>query len=278
MPEIDPSHELSVYVEYLKIPHNLCPPNYYSLLAVPSTIGDATSIDKAAKKRSGELRQGLPVKLHPAGRKILKRIARARICLLDVDARAAYDASIGKQLRVDSANNTKAHAVPTAKLVPSNKRPTSNPNLALQPSTPVLLTPPQSSSPPSLKLPSKIDLPDLEEFDDLLSEIPDVEPPPSHLSRGVESKSKHRIPQLKKSSTSLPAVYTAIGAVVAIVVVVAAIFALSSEDVGNAIPQQVASADASIATDPNVEPEGKTATEQPSSGEPVQGQGDSRRV
>ena len=218
MPEIDPSHELRVYVEYLKIPKEHCPPNYYFLLAIPGTVRDAKSIDRAAKRRSDELRRGLPVELHSAGRKILKRIARARICLLDADAKAAYDASI--ELKTRTGRGSKTKEVETLR----DSKPAQEPPQPLPASVPG----PQSTSPqrsPPSQIPSpQGPLPKMEEFDDLLSGIPDVEPVSKLPSLGPGTKPKPRTFKPKKSKKAFPVAYAAVGGIAIISVVVTAIF------------------------------------------------------
>jgi len=222
MPEIDPSQELRVYVEFLKIPEAQCPPNYYTLLAVPGTVRDTASFDKAAKRRSEELRRGLPVELHPAGRRILKRIAKARICLLDVDARAAYDASIGLKTRTDAEAKIKSptkstkgahHSLPTSSQGP----PAST----------------QRSNPPSQK-PSTINVPpEMDEFDDLLSGIPDVEPASTLPPLSPAIKPKPHIARPTKSSKSSSKAYAVFGGVLVLGVIVTTILLLPSGDSGS---------------------------------------------
>ena len=88
--------EERVYVEILGIPADCCPPDYYTLLGLDSDVTDAAVIDAAARKRADTLRRGLPAELQLAGRRILKTMTRARVCLLDANARAAYNAKIDK--------------------------------------------------------------------------------------------------------------------------------------------------------------------------------------
>ena len=96
MQDSDAANQTRVYVDYLHISSELCPPNYYTLLGVSTGAVSDEIVGRAAKERADTLRKGVPGELHLAARKILKRIASARICLSDASSRAAYDAKLQK--------------------------------------------------------------------------------------------------------------------------------------------------------------------------------------
>jgi len=235
MPEIDPKHTLRVYVEFLKIPEDQCPPNYYTLLAVSKTAQDTTSIEKAAKRRSEELRRGLPTELLLAGRKILKRIARARICLLDVDAKAAYDASIGLTARVDQPSKAKAK---TASVRKSAQVAHNAP-----PSSPAPQPPSQRRTPPSRK-PSPIQSPpQMDEFDDLLSELPDIEPTLASLPPITETVLKPELAERKRPTKSRVVIFSIAGsALLLVVVIVSLVLPSAPPDTEESTPVEKAAA------------------------------------
>ncbi|TWT35596.1 hypothetical protein KOR34_04890 [Posidoniimonas corsicana] len=89
------SNELAVYTRLLGIPTEKCPPTYYTLLGLEPNEPDTNAIVAAAKAQTNRLRKNVPHELHASVLAVAKTISRARICLSDRDARAAYDQSIG---------------------------------------------------------------------------------------------------------------------------------------------------------------------------------------
>lgn len=86
----DDAMEIRVYKEVFKIPPQNCPPDYFTLLGIAKDCADVDTIVAASKKRGSLLHKGLPPELHTNARLILRRIDRARICLSDINSRAAY--------------------------------------------------------------------------------------------------------------------------------------------------------------------------------------------
>ena len=80
------------YVELLGIPPSQCPPNYYQLLSIDPREADLARIAQAARRRAAEINQHAP--LTAEARQLLHEITRAKLCLLDPQSRAEYDAQL----------------------------------------------------------------------------------------------------------------------------------------------------------------------------------------
>lgn len=103
------SEQFDAYHKWLGIPPKSQPPNNYQLLGIPEFTDDHTVIENSAVRQMSHIRT---FQLGAHGRKsqqLLNEIASARICLLNPNAKPAYDAKL------------RALSVPRA---PSKKKPT----------------------------------------------------------------------------------------------------------------------------------------------------------
>ena len=86
------------YHKWLGIPPKDQPPNHYRLLGLELFESDADAIDAAADQRAYFVRQCASGRHVAASQRLLNEIAAARLCLLSVGAKAAYDARQREQL------------------------------------------------------------------------------------------------------------------------------------------------------------------------------------
>jgi hypothetical protein len=83
------------YHKWLGIPPAEQPPNHYRLLGISLFESDPEVIDAAANRQMGYV-QGFANSDHATdSQKLLNELAAARICLLDGERRATYDAGLG---------------------------------------------------------------------------------------------------------------------------------------------------------------------------------------
>lgn len=86
--------EAILYVRVLGIHQDECPPDYFRLLGISKDVDKVEVIESAARQKSDLLRRVKDADFQLAARRILQRIAKARVCLSDANARAAYVASL----------------------------------------------------------------------------------------------------------------------------------------------------------------------------------------
>lgn len=85
---------INLYHRWLAIPPEECPANHYRLLGVPLFESDAEVISSAADKQMGHLKTFQNGR-HPIEcQKMLNEVAAARVCLLNPQSKAAYDATL----------------------------------------------------------------------------------------------------------------------------------------------------------------------------------------
>jgi hypothetical protein len=82
------------YKTWLGIPADRRPPTYYDLLGLAPYESDPTTIDRAALRRMGKVRQYQLGPQSDLGQEVLAELARARLILMDPDRRADYDAKL----------------------------------------------------------------------------------------------------------------------------------------------------------------------------------------
>ena len=105
--------EFDPYYEWLGIPPAEQPPNHYRLLGVTLFESDPDVIAHAAEQRIVHVRAFQIGKHSDESQQILREISTARVCLLNADKKAEYDA----QLRSAAAKSATALPVPaTAEL------------------------------------------------------------------------------------------------------------------------------------------------------------------
>jgi len=86
------------YYKWLSIPPDEQPPDCYRLLGVRRFEADADVIEAAADRQMAYLKMYQIGPHMPASQKLLGEVAAARICLLNPDKRAAYDAKLKAEL------------------------------------------------------------------------------------------------------------------------------------------------------------------------------------
>lgn len=91
--------EFDPYHKWLGIPPEDQPPNHYRLLAIPLFESDTDVIANAADKQMAHVRSFQMGKHSQLSQKILNEIAAARICLLNAEKKADYDAALRARQR-----------------------------------------------------------------------------------------------------------------------------------------------------------------------------------
>jgi len=111
------SDDFDHYYKWLGIPPTDQPPNHYRLLGSPNFTDDPEVIANATDQRAAHLRTFQPGPRSALSQRILNEVARARVCLLAPDMKAAYDAQLGASIAVpldsQSATPTDIAATPT---------------------------------------------------------------------------------------------------------------------------------------------------------------------
>jgi len=105
------------YRRWLSIPEDRRPPTHYQLLGVASDETELEVIEAAVLRQSAYVRNFQVGKYADDAARILNEIAAAKICLLNPKARAAYDAELRKQGRLDPP----PHETPVAPLAPEQQ-------------------------------------------------------------------------------------------------------------------------------------------------------------
>jgi hypothetical protein len=82
------------YHKWLGIPRDEQPPHHYRLLGIPTFEDDPQVIEAAAERQMAFLRKFQVGAYASDATRLLNEIARARLCLLKVERKAAYDARL----------------------------------------------------------------------------------------------------------------------------------------------------------------------------------------
>ena len=102
-PQFDPYHE------WLGIPADEQPPNHYRLLGIPVFEQSSTVISHAADRQMAHLRTFQTSGRAAVSQELLNEVTAAKICLLNVKKKAAYDQALRAQLQsVDRAASSPA--------------------------------------------------------------------------------------------------------------------------------------------------------------------------
>jgi formylglycine-generating enzyme required for sulfatase activity len=98
------------YYTWLGIPPKDQPPNHYRLLGVERFEANLTVIEHAADQRMAHLRTFQTGRNGPLSQRLLNEVAAARLCLLNVQKRAAYDDQLRRLLDASAAGeDTSSH-------------------------------------------------------------------------------------------------------------------------------------------------------------------------
>lgn len=115
------SSDFDPYLKWLAIPPAEQPPNHYRLLGVPLLMDDAEVIENAADQRMAHIRNFASGKHAEFSQRILNEISAAKVCLLQPDKKADYDARLKQQLApakpAEIAKPAAAAPAPRAKAV-----------------------------------------------------------------------------------------------------------------------------------------------------------------
>jgi hypothetical protein len=126
------------YHKWLGIPPDEQPPNHYRLLGISLFESDADVISHAADQRMAHVRSFQAGKRAEYSQRILNEVATARVCLLDPEKKAEYDAALRARLApAPTAARVIPTAVPLSPAVPSGAAPASPPPPPPTPPSPV---------------------------------------------------------------------------------------------------------------------------------------------
>jgi len=103
------------YYRWLGIPPTEQPPNHYRLLGLVLFEKDPNVIDEAADRQMAHIRTHQGGKYAKATQKLLNEVSAARICLLNAEARAAYDAKLPKRIEQTAAPIPRPTPPPSAR-------------------------------------------------------------------------------------------------------------------------------------------------------------------
>ncbi len=93
------SETFDPYHEWLGIPARLQPPTHYRLLGIAVFEESPTVIENAADRQMAHLRTFQTGKHVAESQKLLNEVATAKVCLLNPEKKAAYDAQLRQKLR-----------------------------------------------------------------------------------------------------------------------------------------------------------------------------------
>lgn len=88
---------INVYKEWLGIPEEQCPPDYYSLLRLVQFEDDAEKIQANYRKLNAHVRKYATGQYSKESQKLLNEIAKAMLCLTDPLRKREYDKSLGRE-------------------------------------------------------------------------------------------------------------------------------------------------------------------------------------
>ncbi len=106
-PDFDPYHK------WLGIPPAEQPPNHYRLLGLQVFESDPEVILAAVMRQSAHLKTYQLGQHAALTQKLLNEVSAAKVCLLDPQRKAAYDARLRKE--IEAKKRPRAQVIPTAK-------------------------------------------------------------------------------------------------------------------------------------------------------------------
>ncbi|MGH7135341.1 MAG: hypothetical protein ACREHD_06345, partial [Pirellulales bacterium] len=111
------------YHKWLGIPPAEQPPNHYRLLGLTLFESDTDVILSAAEQRIAHVRTFQISQYAELSQRILNELAAARVCLLNAQRKAAYDAHLrGKLNRPQADIGNCAQSMTASRLLPSRRR------------------------------------------------------------------------------------------------------------------------------------------------------------
>jgi|GEM_PF-6865782 len=247
--------EQQVCSDVLKIPEPQCPPNHYILLGLHPGETDPSAIENGAKTQSAKLRQPMPAELQRAARLVLRRIATARVCLLDPNAGEAYFARLKNAARSHQARSTEQTAG-TRKKKPStasSSDPRADRTQAHRASSPKK-SPPDRRTATGQKSHKENGPLAISDFDDLLASLPDAKATPAlpPARSGKPPGPIQKAPDQPRPSRAK--IYSLAGGLVILAIVVAYLLISQPQEVADEEPGRTGTSEqAASPTDPNGE-------------------------
>jgi len=125
------------YYKWLGVPPKEQPPHYYRLLGLSPFESDLAVIENAADQRQAHIRNFANGKHSALSQQMLNELSAARVCLMDAEKKAAYDAELKAKLRKKSASKSSTTTARPAAAKPAAKKPSrqkaTGPNSAAAP-------------------------------------------------------------------------------------------------------------------------------------------------
>jgi len=109
------SEPFDPYRTWLGIPAEEQPPNHYRLLGLALFADDPAAIERAAEQRVGILQAFQSGEHGKTAVKLLNEVAQAKVCLLNPNRKAGYDAGVRRVLRIKEEEAARAAAAETEK-------------------------------------------------------------------------------------------------------------------------------------------------------------------
>lgn len=94
--------EIDVYKEWLGIPEGTRPPDHYELLRLVQFEDDADKIQAHYKKLNNHVRKYASGQYSVRSQELLNELAKAMLCLTDVERKRDFDESMGREFEDDS--------------------------------------------------------------------------------------------------------------------------------------------------------------------------------
>ena len=120
------SSSFDPYHQWLGIPPQEQPPHHYRLLGVGLFEDKPTVIEHSADQRMGHLRTFQAGKYSALSQKLLNEVAAAKLCLLNPEKKAAYDAKLCAALAAQGESSEDSFGRQMAELV-ADAKPTRTP-------------------------------------------------------------------------------------------------------------------------------------------------------
>jgi hypothetical protein len=225
------------YQEWLGIAPHERPVNHYRLLDIAPFTTDADVIREAADQRMGQIRQYQMGKRGAQTQPILNALSAAKLCLLNPNTKATYDAVLEASLGMQQPEHN-LRSAPTSK---GNAAPLEPPPVASSPPPEPPLAEPPVEGPP-------------------VQEPPLPEPLVYQEPVRIVDSTHESLPAARRRASNLPLIMVSLG-VLLVVIVGAAIYQLSRPT-----EPPVVQTDHAPPPKPEVVP---SATEQPAADQPV---------
>lgn len=95
--------DIDVYKEWLGIPEGERPPDHYTLLRLVQFEDSAEKIQSNYRKLNAHVRKYATGQYLKQSQELLNEMAKAMLCLTDVDSKSEYDRSLGRETKSDDS-------------------------------------------------------------------------------------------------------------------------------------------------------------------------------